>query len=127
MPAPDVGALGALAGGGAAALADGGAGAIDALRHAAARGGRRAAAAEVQVLFLTQLLRALRGTVPESDFLPRSPMRTVYDGVFDRSLATVLAAGDPLGLARLLGEDPGLKIPDDRADTAVGSQKAGPP
>jgi len=95
-------------------------GRIEALRRAP----RGATAAELQVMFLTQLLRAMRRTVPEGDFLPRSPARTVYEGMFDRTLADALAARDPLGLVRALAEAPGLKIPDDPADTAVGNREA---
>jgi Rod binding domain-containing protein len=66
---------------------------------------RRAAAAQLQSVFLVQLLRAMRRTIPENDFLPRAPSRDVYEGLFDRAVADTLAAGDPLGLVRRL--DPG--------------------
>jgi Rod binding domain-containing protein len=75
---------------------------LEALRRGGEREGRVAAAVELQALFLTELLRALRRTVPESDFLPRSPARDVYEGVFDRSVAEALAGRDPLGLVRIL-------------------------
>jgi Rod binding domain-containing protein len=100
-------------------------GRLEALRRSPDVAGRRAAAGELQVLFLTQLIRALRATVPESDFLPASPSRSLYEGAFDRSIAEAMAAGDPLGLVRTLGEAPDLKISRQPADTAVGSQKAG--
>jgi Rod binding domain-containing protein len=79
---------------------------LDAIARGGSAGGRRAAAIELQSLFLTQLLRAMRATVPENDLLPRSPMRDAYEGMFDRSVAEALAAGDPLGLVRALGADP---------------------
>ena len=64
-------------------------------RQPAAKAGPAAAKA-LEVLFLTQLLRAMRKTIPENDLLPRSPARDVYEGVFDRTVAaagTALAAG----------------------------------
>jgi len=84
---------------------------------------RRAAAKELEVMFLTQLVRAMRQTVPENDFLPRSPARNVYEGVFDRSVAETMAAGDPLGFERALAGQDGLKFDENHADTVVGYQR----
>lgn len=86
---------------------------------------RRAAATELQVMFLTQLIKAMRRTVPESDFLPRSPARDVYEGVFDRSVAEAMAARDPLGLVRTLAGGDGLKFEEHPADTVTGDQDGG--
>jgi Rod binding domain-containing protein len=77
------------------------------------------------VIFLTQLLREMRRTVPQSDLLPPSPARSVYEGAFDRAVAGAMAKGDPLGLVRTLGQDPGLKLSADRADTVSGHQDQG--
>jgi len=77
-----------------------------------------AAAKEVEVLFLTQLLRAMRKTIPENDLLPRSPARDVYEGVFDRTVAASMAERDPLGMVHSIGE--ALKPGPEPADTAVG-------
>ena len=96
---------------------------LAALRRTPESAARAAAAKELEVLFLAQLLAAMRKTVPESDFLPRAPERSVYDGMFDRAVAEAMAAGDPLGLVPRLGND-GLKIPNGRADTPVGSRQA---
>ena len=96
----------------ATALYDGASGRLDAIRRMPPGEARRAAAGELQVIFLTQLLSAMRKTVPESDFLPRSPARNVYEGVFDRAVAEAVARTDPLGLVRLMGEEaPGSRIP----------------
>jgi Rod binding domain-containing protein len=99
-------------------------GRIDALRRApgSSATARRAAAGELEVMFLTQLLREMRRTVPQSDFLPPSPARTVYEGAFDRAVAGAMAERDPLGLVRTLGEAPELKFTGARADTDVGHQ-----
>jgi len=56
------------------------------------------AARQLETVFLTQLLQAMRRTVPESDLLPRSPERETYEGVFDGAVAEALAERDPLGL-----------------------------
>ncbi len=72
----------------------------------AARGGpdegraRALAARELTVTFLTQLLDAMRKTIPDAGSTPRSPSRDVLDGVFDRSVAEAISRGDPLGLER---------------------------
>ncbi len=78
-----------------------------------------AAAKEVEVLFLTQLLRAMRKTIPENDLLPRSPARDVYEGVFDRTVAAAMAERDPLGMVHSISEGV-LKPGPEPADTAVG-------
>ena len=83
---------------------------------------RRAAATELQIMFFTQLIKAMRRTVPENDFLPRSPARNVYEGVFDRSVAEAMAARDPLGLVHTMAADDGLKFEKQGADTVVGHQ-----
>jgi Rod binding domain-containing protein len=99
------------------AASDGVSGRLDAIRRMPAGEARQAAAGELQVIFLTQLLSAMRKTVPESDFLPRSPARNVYEGAFDRAVAEAVAKTDPLGLVRLMGaEPPGLKNPPGSAE-----------
>ena len=101
------------------------AGRLDALRRQGRDGGRKAAVGELEVMFLTQLIQAMRKTVPENDFLPTSPARSVYEGAFDRSVANAMAQGDPLGLVRTLGEAPGLKLAEASADTVTGQQAPG--
>jgi Rod binding domain-containing protein len=81
-------------------LADG---RVDAIRRMGPERGREAAARELQVALFTQLLEAMRKTLPENSLLPRSPARDVYDGMFDRELANALASSDPLGLVEHLG------------------------
>jgi hypothetical protein len=75
-------------------------------------------------MFFTQLIRAMRKTVPENDFLPRSPARDVYEGAFDNAVAGAMAARDPLGLVERLGGPP-LKNSPGPADTVVGNQESG--
>ena len=87
---------------------------LDAIRRLPEGPARRQAAVELEALFLTQLLSAMRKTVPEDDFLPRSPSRSVYEGAFDQAVAQALASRDPLGLVQTLGQ--GLKEPDRPAD-----------
>ena len=64
-----------------------------------------AAVRQMQVEFLTQLLGVLRKTVPENDWLPKSPEREIFGGAFDRSVAEVLASQDALGMERALGTE----------------------
>lgn len=71
-------------------------------------------ARELETIFLTQLLQVMRKTVPQSDFLPKSAERDVYDGMFDRTVAEAMASQDPLGFERA------LKVPGNPPDTDVG-------
>ena len=73
-----------------------------ALRNKKGPEATRAAAVALEVTLFSQLLAAMRKTVPESDLLPRSAAHTTYEGMFDRSVAEKLAAQDPLGLAERL-------------------------
>jgi Rod binding domain-containing protein len=95
---------------------------IEALRRMPPARAGKAAAAELQVVFMQQLLAAMRRTIPESDFLPRSPARSMYEGMFDHTVAEALAARDPFGLVGRLGEAAGLKILTHPADEKVGDQ-----
>lgn len=111
-------------------------GRLDALRRMAPGEGKKAAAGELEVMFLTQLIQAMRRTIPQDDFLPPSPARSVYEGAFDRAVASSIAERDPLGMVRALGADPGpaiahpgeargLKLAGDPADTVTGHQDRG--
>jgi Rod binding domain-containing protein len=113
-----VSGVGALAA--ALPLADPDEGRIAALRRAPAGETQPAAMKELEVVFLSQLLAAMRKTVPESDFLPRAAAHTVYEGMFDRTVAETMAQGDPLGLVERAGD--GLKIRDERADRPAGNR-----
>lgn len=95
--------------GGGSALASLLAGEVDTtrLRAGTEPEARRAAAVALQVTLFSQLLAAMRSTVPESGLLPRSASRTTYEGMFDRSIAENLAAEDPLGLVARLAPDGG--------------------
>lgn len=100
---------------------------LDALKRLPEGEARRAAAGQLESLFLVQLLRAMRRTVPESDFLPRSPERTLYEGVFDQAVADALAAEDPLGLVRSLGQgSPGGSSPGRAVPITAVERKDGP-
>lgn len=67
-------------------------------------GGRAAAARELETIFLSQVIAALRRTTSgDGQWLPAAPSRSVYGGLFDHELAAALAASDPLGLVRAIG------------------------
>ncbi len=100
-------------------------GQLDAIRRAPAAAASRMAAREIEVVFLTQLLQAMRRTIPENDLLPRSPERDVYDGVFDRTVAQAMSAADPLGLVRTLESAGGLKVGANPADNSGGGPGKG--
>jgi flagellar protein FlgJ len=82
-------------------------GRLDALRRMPENeAAKRKAAGEIQALFLTQLLRAMRRTIPENDLLPKSAARKTYEDSFDETVARTLAEGDPLGMVERLGGQP---------------------
>ena len=80
--------------------------AADKLRRLPDAQAKQKAAGELETLFMTQLLRAMRRTIPESDFLPKSPARKTYEDAFDETVARTLSANDPLGMVERLGSDP---------------------
>lgn len=81
---------------------------LAALERGAGRDAQRAAALALEQTFFAQLLEAMRRTIPESGLFPRSPMRTTYEGMFDRAISEKLAESDPLGLvAQLAPEEAG--------------------
>jgi hypothetical protein len=72
--------------------------------------GQRAAARELGQVFFTQLIAALRRTLPGGIF-PRLPGRDVYESLFDSQLAEELAADDPLDLVERLAPAGGAPAP----------------
>ncbi|MFN8542735.1 MAG: hypothetical protein U0807_00775 [Candidatus Binatia bacterium] len=97
---------------------------LEAFRHMPRDRARAAAGRELETTFLTQLLGALRKTVPQSDFLPRSPSRDVFDGVFDRAVAEAMAARDPLGVVKTMAAaDPGREL---KLQRGVAEKESGP-
>jgi len=104
----------------AAPLTDGGMD-LDSIRRATGPKATQAAAKELEVVFLSQLIQAMKKTIPKNDFLPEAPSRETFDGVFDRTMASAIAERDPLGLvAKLSG--PGLKESANSADTMKGRE-----
>ncbi|MCW5893730.1 MAG: rod-binding protein [bacterium] len=81
----------------------------------------QAAARELGTVFLTQLIGALRKTVPDAGLFPRSEARTVFEGAFDRTMAEVLGEGDPFGLVKAMAPPgAGLKVSGPSADSSGG-------
>ena len=100
-------------------------GRLDAIRRMPQGSGQKAAAGELEVMFLTQLMQEMRKTVPKDELLPESPERSVFEGAFDRSVANAMAQGDPLGIVRTFGGDSGLKIAQRPVETLTGHQSQG--
>lgn len=59
-------------------------------------------AREFEAMLVAQMMSAMRKTVGESDLLPASPHRKVFDGAFDQQLARTLVEEGGLGLAESL-------------------------
>jgi Rod binding domain-containing protein len=96
---------------------------LDAIRRSPEAQGRVKAVKELEVVLFAQMLSAMRKTIPENDYLPRSPSRDVFDGAFDRSVAEKLAETDPLGLTRTFGQEL-LKSKVEAADSSDGKKGA---
>jgi len=87
-----------FAGMGAAALAAGPLGIDDTARL---RGKNpEEVAREFEAILFTQMISAMRKTVPQSDLLEASPDRQMLDGAFDQEIARSLVARGDLGVAK---------------------------
>ena len=62
----------------------------------------REVARDLEALLVTQLITAMRKTVPESSMLESSAARRTLDGAFDHELARALVADGSLGFAKQL-------------------------
>jgi len=70
------------------------------------------AARELATTFVTELVGAMRRTIPDAGLTEKSAERGVLEGVFDRTLAEALTARDGLGLERqIAGQAPGIARP----------------
>ncbi|HEV7730600.1 MAG TPA: rod-binding protein [Candidatus Binatia bacterium] len=81
------------------------------------------AARELEVVFLSKLMEAMRRTIPDSGLTEASANRKTYEGAFDRAVAETLARTDPLGLVQQLGkpaDSHDLKVLGQAAETAGG-------
>jgi murein DD-endopeptidase MepM/ murein hydrolase activator NlpD len=57
-------------------------------------------AREFEAILFTQMISAMRKTVPQSDLLEASPDRQMLDGAFDQEIARSLVARGDLGVAK---------------------------
>ncbi len=62
----------------------------------------RECCSEVESLFIDSLLKTLRKTIFESDLLPKSAGRNIYNSMFDQQVSTFLSQGQGIGLGRML-------------------------
>lgn len=62
----------------------------------------RQACADFEGILLTQMLRAMRNTLPRSGILPASVSTQVWESHFDATIGKVLGASGRLGIADLL-------------------------
>ena len=79
------------------------------------------AAREFEVLFLAQVIGAMRKTVPESGLLSPSPERRILDGAFDEQMARSLAERAHLGLADQIAK----RLQADESGRAAGAGAKG--
>lgn len=60
------------------------------------------ASAEVESLFLSSLLKSLKGLIPPNGLLPKSAGMGIYDSMFDQEISSFLSQGQTIGLGRML-------------------------
>lgn len=84
---------------------------LRALTNVGAKSGQKVPASELhetsrqfESVFVRQLLKVMRETVPESDFLDSGMAGNVYSGMLDDRLANVAAEGGGIGLEPMIFE-----------------------
>jgi flagellar protein FlgJ len=55
---------------------------------------------DLEAMFVGELLKAMRNSIPESNFLPEMPGSDVYESMFDQQLAGYLSQGRGMGLGQ---------------------------
>ena len=55
---------------------------------------------DMEAMFVSELLKAMRNGIPESGLLPKTPGRDVYESIFDQQLAGYLSQGRGMGLGQ---------------------------
>jgi flagellar protein FlgJ len=73
----------------------------------------RRATEDFEALFMRELLRSMRRTIPEGGLTERGAERDMVDGMWDDQLATLLARGGRGGLAGLLYRSLEGRLPAD--------------
>lgn len=60
---------------------------------------------EFESLFIFQMLKGMRKTIPQSDFMPNNTGKTMFEGMFDQKMAQQMSQSDnSIGLAKILYE-----------------------
>ncbi len=57
---------------------------------------------EFESLFVNQLMKQMRKTIPESELLPESQAKEIYTSMLDTQLASKIAKGQGIGLAKMM-------------------------
>lgn len=57
---------------------------------------------EFEAVFIQQLLKSMRATVPKSDLFEKSHGREVFEGMYDEELSKTMASTRQFGIADLL-------------------------
>ncbi len=82
----------------------------------------RRAATELEAVVLTQLLAAMRETVPEGGLFEESSSNEIFRSMLDQELARSTAAKSPFGLADAVMKqfDAAFKVPHGAAEAPIG-------
>lgn len=62
----------------------------------------RKACEDFESLFINQLMKQMRKTIPKSDLFPESQAKEIYTSMMDSEMSSKIAKGGGLGLAELL-------------------------
>ena len=60
------------------------------------------ACADLESIFIGSLLKAMRRTIPEGGFIPKSAGSEMYESMFDQEFSAFLSQGEGLGLGQLI-------------------------
>lgn len=77
----------------------------------------RAACKDFEAIFLNEMMKAMRATVPEGGLLPRKLSQQIFEGMFDEEVARRASGG--FGMAELLYEELARALPQEGAKAAV--------
>ena len=73
---------------------------------------------DLEAMFVGELLKAMRNSIPENGLLPKMPGSDVYQSIIDQQLAGYLSQGRGMGLGQsVFNQMTKTRIPDVSAET----------
>jgi len=57
---------------------------------------------DFEAIFVNMMLKSMRGTVGESDFIKKSHAREMFETMLDEEMSNKISAGEGIGIAKML-------------------------